>query len=94
MTNDENAERVDLDFLIGRRIQFAISTALEAMPADDKAERIAWCQETGQHGTHVVPLADGLALVWADRPLAFLPKEVLTEESLLFASIEGDGKTV
>lgn len=88
------SEDVDRGFLIGRRIQYAIATALDAMPADDKAERIAWCQRTGNHGTHVVPLADGLALVWADRPLAFLPNEVLTEDALLFGSIDGDGRTV
>lgn len=90
MTSDENVERVDLEFLRGRRLQSAIKAALAAMPEDIKAERVAWCQRTGRHGVTVYPSDAGLDLEWAGQRLAFIEADALTEDALLFGTIDGN----
>jgi hypothetical protein len=81
---------VDLGALVSARIQYVIQAALDAMPEDVKAERVAWCQERDQHGVTVYRSEAGVDLQWAGQRLAFIDADALTEDSLLFRGIDGD----
>jgi len=83
-----SAGKVDLGFLAGQRVRHAIAAALEAMPEDVKAERIAWCQRTGQHGVTAYRSDVGVDLQWAGQRLAFIEADALTEDSLLFHGLD------
>lgn len=84
-----SADGVDLGPLVSARIQYVLKAALAAMPEDVKAERVAWCNEHGQHGVTAHPSDAGIDLQWAGRRLAFIDADALTEDALLFGSIDG-----
>jgi hypothetical protein len=85
-----SAGEVDLGFLTAQRVQAAIQAALDAMPADVKAERVAWCQKNDQHGVTMYRSDAGIDLQWAGQRLAFIDADALTEDALLFHGIDGD----
>jgi hypothetical protein len=81
---------LDLGSLVSARLQFIAVHTLDRMPEDELQARIDYCNATGQHGISAHPDGDGgIWLRWADRPLAFISADLLTEDSLLFGSVEG-----
>lgn len=81
---------LDLGFLVGERLKWAVRETFRAMPEDVKAERQTWCERMGRDGVRVVKRPEGLYVLWADAPLAFLPAELFSSDSLLdWAGIVG-----
>lgn len=77
------------------RVQYILKETLDAMPAEEKAKRIAWCQHTGRHGITMSFTDDDMLLfTWAGEPLALVPRAAFDDESdaylrpLLFTPVE------
>lgn len=85
---------VDLEFLRLARIQACAQMAVNEMPAVNRTEREAWCERTGNSSLVVYRLDDCTVVEWGGWPLAYIPNEMLTEEALLFGTVEGEGREV
>lgn len=62
--------------LFEARLRHIIERSLDEMKPDDRARRIPWCQETGQHGVRLVAEDDAFRLEWGGRTLALLEEDV------------------
>jgi hypothetical protein len=85
-----SAGEVNLGFLIGRRVEQVIRLAVDAMPDDVRAAGVAWYEQTGQEpGVVAYPSDAGIDLHWGGQRLAFIDADALTEDALLFGTIDG-----
>lgn len=64
------------------RVHEILTAAVAGLDPTDRAERIAWCQATGQHGVRMHPSAhdDLLEFRWGGRRLAMVHRDVLTDD--------------
>ncbi|OBJ95130.1 hypothetical protein A5746_01880 [Mycolicibacterium conceptionense] len=62
------------------RVQEILTAAVADLDPSDRAERIAWCHATGQHGVRMYPSDDDdlLDFRWGGRTLAMVHRDVLT----------------
>jgi hypothetical protein len=67
------------------RIRDLIADATSRLDPKDRAERISWCQATGQHGTrmHLTPDDDVIEFPWGGRTLLMIPRDVLLDDEPL-----------
>lgn len=66
--------------LFDRKLQLIIATSVEGLDPADRAERIAWCREHDQHGTHAFVDGDDLTLWWGGRRLAVAPRSLFDDD--------------
>lgn len=62
------------------RVQEILTHSINGLSDEDRAERIAWCQENDEHGTRAVPQGHCTEFFWGGRLLAAVPHDVLTAE--------------
>jgi hypothetical protein len=74
--------------LFEARLRHIIEMSLQAMKRDDRARRIAWCQETGQHGVRLVAEDDAYRLEWGGRTLALLEEDVFLGEDTYLRDLQ------
>ena len=84
MTTDEPDDAL----LFDARVQHIIERSLAEMKPDDRARRIAWCQQTGQHGVRLVAEDDAFKLTWGGRTLALLEEDVFLGEDTYLRGLE------
>ncbi|MEX3652378.1 hypothetical protein ABFW14_19010 [Mycolicibacterium fortuitum] len=68
------------DNQIPTRVHEILTAAVADLDPSDRAERIAWCHATGQHGVRMHPSDDDdlLDFRWGGRTLAMVHRDVLT----------------
>jgi hypothetical protein len=71
------------DQLRDARLSYIIAESVKALPEEDRAHRIAWCKETGQHGTRMHEEGDSYRIVWGGRTLALVPKAAFADDSFM-----------
>ncbi len=58
------------------RIRWAVEEAVAGLELEDRVRRVRWCQVTGEHGTSVTVLPDGLLVFrWGGAELVRLPRD-------------------
>ena len=85
------------DDAITSRIQALLEHAVDHLDPVDRAERIAHCRRTGEHGVvmHVDDNDDMLSFVWGGRALMVVQRQVLLEDAAFTATfIAEPGDTV
>lgn len=82
------------DILFAARLRHIIERSIAEMPAVDKAERIAYCQRTGEHGVRLVAEGDCFRLTWGGRPLALLEEDVFLGEDTYLRDLAVLGTTL
>ncbi|MBB5776230.1 hypothetical protein [Nonomuraea jabiensis] len=66
------------------RLGEIIRRSVEGLDAADRAERVAYCQRTGEHGVRVHAESEGvLVLTWGGKTLAAIERTVLTGDGPL-----------
>ena len=64
------------------KVSKVLSEAVAGLDPLDRAERIAYCEQTGQHGVTAHPEGDVIRFDWGGRTLAAIEAVVLTDEAL------------
>lgn len=72
MTHENTAD-------VDARIRAIIATCVQGLDEQDRAARIAWCQQTGKHGVRAKMTGDDLELVWGGLRLALIPAAALQD---------------
>lgn len=69
--------------LFWSRLQYILEQSVRALPEDDREQRVAWCQETGNHGvgTKIGETDDELVFSWGGRVLARVFLNVFNDDS-------------
>ncbi|TVX95897.1 hypothetical protein FPV58_26670 [Mycolicibacterium porcinum] len=64
------------------RVHEILTAAVADLDPSDRAERIAWCHATGQHGVRMHPSTedDLLEFRWGGRTLAMVHRDVLADD--------------
>ncbi|MGY2702212.1 hypothetical protein [Nocardioides sp. HB32] len=65
-----------------RKLSRLLAEAVEGLDPADRAERIAWCQETGQHGVSGVREGESIVFMWGGRTLAVVEGALLADDEL------------
>jgi hypothetical protein len=65
-----------------RKVQQLLTEAIEGLDPADRAERIAYCRETDEHGVRAQVEDDGVEFSWGGRLLAVVERELLTNDDL------------
>jgi hypothetical protein len=67
------------------RVRELLTDAVNRLDRRDYAERVSFCQATGQHGTrmHLTPDDDLIEFRWGGRTLAMIPRSVLFDDQPL-----------
>jgi hypothetical protein len=67
------------------RVRELIAGATARLDPNDRAERIEWCQATGQHGTrmHLTPDDDVIEFRWGGKCLLMIHRAVLLDDEPL-----------
>lgn len=74
-----------------QQVRALITAAVAALDPTDRAERIAHCQQTGQHGVRMFTDPDGLLdFQWGGRRLAMIRAADLLGDGLLSAEFVPD----
>lgn len=83
MTDDAH-DHTEHDPLPGR-VRALLADAIDRLDAEDRAERVAYCQASGEHGVrmHRDDGDDIIEFRWARRPLALVPVSVLLDNEPL-----------
>lgn len=70
------------------RITTIISAAVNGLNAEDRAQRIAHCQQHNQHGVrlHTTEQDDILEFRWGGKPLALIRRDDLFGEDVVLAA--------
>lgn len=71
------------DLLFWARIQHILETAVTGLSDEDRAERIEYCQRTGEHGVRMHPDADGLTLTWGGATLAIIDRTLFDDDAYM-----------
>jgi hypothetical protein len=71
------------DTLFLARVQHILAESVKALPEQDRAERIAWCRRTGQHGVRAYPAPDCIRFEWGGRTLAVVDRDVFADGAYL-----------
>lgn len=67
------------------RVRDLLADAMSRLDRRDYAERVGYCQDTGEHGVrmHLNPDDSVIEFRWGGRPLAMIPRDVLLDEQPL-----------
>jgi hypothetical protein len=62
------------------KIRQVAETAVAGLTEQDRAARVAWCRETGEHGIRALVEGDAVVLTWGGRKLADVERAVLVDD--------------
>ena len=74
------------------RLRELLAAAVAGLDPIDREERIAWCQELGEHGVrmHLADDDDVLEFRWGGRRLAMIHRDALLEDGPIEAEFIAD----
>lgn len=71
------------DIRFDARLQRILQVAVAGLPEEECAQRVAWCQETGQHGITMQPHQVGATFHWGGRLLVVVDYGVFADDAYL-----------
>lgn len=71
------------DIRFEARLEHILSAAVAGLSEEDRAARIQWCRESGQHGVTMHPEPAGARFEWGGQTLAVVDRELFADDAYL-----------